>query len=54
MKKLEKPKIKKKYEEPIFEEEKGEYFTEEIYNSFAGSDTWCFGCSNCNCGSHTE
>jgi hypothetical protein len=43
-----KAKGKKSYETPIFIEEKGMDFTEEIWEEFSGSN-WCFGCTNCNC-----
>ena len=39
---------RKKYEKPLFEEERGMNFPEEIWEEFNGGN-WCFGCSNCNC-----
>lgn len=39
---------KKHYEPPLFCEETEMKFTEEIWEEFNGN-TWCFGCSNCNC-----
>ena len=42
------PQAKKIYERPLFEEEKGMKFPEEIWEEFNGGN-WCFGCSNCNC-----
>ncbi len=39
---------KKLYETPIFKEEFEMKFPEEIWEEFNGN-TWCFGCSNCNC-----
>jgi hypothetical protein len=39
---------KKNYESPLFVEEKGMGFPEEIWEEFNGGN-WCFGCSNCNC-----
>jgi len=39
---------KKAYETPIYREEKGMNFTEEIWEEFNGN-SWCFGCTNCNC-----
>jgi hypothetical protein len=39
---------KKSYESPLFIEEKGMDFPEEIWEEFNGGN-WCFGCTNCNC-----
>ena len=39
---------KKSYETPIFIEEKGMDFPDEIWEEFNGGN-WCFGCTNCNC-----
>jgi hypothetical protein len=39
---------KKTYETPVFQEEKGMDFPEEIREEFNGGN-WCFGCTNCNC-----
>jgi len=41
-------KSKRNYEKPVFEKETGMSFTEEIWKEFEG-DSWCFGCTNCNC-----
>lgn len=37
-----------KYETPIFEEEDGMAFPEEVWEEFTDGK-WCFGCTNCNC-----
>ena len=39
---------KKVYRKPVFENEDGMTFSEEIWKEFNG-DSWCFGCTNCNC-----
>lgn len=36
------------YEKPIFEEEDGMTFPEELWAEF-NQGKWCFGCTNCNC-----
>lgn len=36
------------YETPIFEEEDGMAFPEEVWEAFTDGK-WCFGCTNCNC-----
>jgi len=41
-------KKEKVYEVPIFEEEDGMKFPEEIWEQFSETP-WCFGCTNCNC-----
>jgi len=42
-------KEKRVYEAPMFEEEEGMNFYEEIWEEFTKTP-WCFGCTNCNCG----
>lgn len=36
------------YEDPVFEEEDGMCFPEELWDEF-NRGKWCFGCTNCNC-----
>jgi len=37
-----------KYEKPVFEEDDGMIFPQEIWEQF-NEGKWCFGCTNCSC-----
>lgn len=39
---------RRRYETPVFEEERGMNFTKQIWQEF-NDNKWCFGCTNCNC-----
>jgi len=45
---VENQEVKKEYTAPLFEQEEGMNFSEEVWEEFNGGN-WCFGCTNCNC-----